>query len=500
MGDEIKVEIERSSFKSRIILISVIAFAALAVYGALSAAGLQTPLAMGLLIGIAILLALTTAYPKGAKIIWIILGIIALASASMIGFFALAFLPFKVPAFFTTIFILVVIIGAFAEWGKGIGLTVLFVNAILFGALLGTPLNLNSPMYTKWFKVDSPLYLASEKQQQEFQEIWGSRGKVKEGITDVQQDIKRRILIATGEYEEGVEAATSEPLGVFLENTGVTTERVTIGTPINLFTELTAQTFGFAVDETLKVELKCYGKYLSGNEIPGSEGEITPQAEFELADLESYPIDCILDSSKFGEGPSKAVIEAKFDFTTGAFIKGHFMPQEVIRDYTRQKKQPLTELGISGKDLEAVYTAGPLKIGMGLGRQPIPIISNSPFAPTLAVTFENNWVQGKFVQFKKLRITAPPGIEMIGVDGQQVLKNCKIVQKEHICELDEKDLKNLFPDNIFTKTIRVQTQGRSTEELLQGAPLAIRSFKVEADYVYQISRDAQVTVLPKVDA
>lgn len=480
-------------FKNRRALLLLIMLALLAGYYLLNKAGLKNIWSVGIAGGIAVLLVLIILAPSPAKFVWRLLGIIAITAGGLLGFFALALLPFQVPAFFTTIFILGTIAIAFAEWGKGAGITLLLVNALLFFILLG-PWH-SKLHYTEAFRIDSPLYLAAEKQQAEFAKIWESRVKVKQGATGVQQDIKRRILVATGEYEDGVEAATSEPLGVFLEKTAVTRERVTIGTPIDLFTELTAQTFGFS-DETLKIKLQCYGKTFSGNKIEGSNGDITPQAEFELADLESYPVDCVLNSEKFGVGPAKAVIEAEFDFTTSSFIKGHFMPQEIIRDYARQKKQPLTELGISGRDLEAVYTAGPLRIGMGLGRQPIPILPNTPFAPTLGITFENNWVQGKFVEFKKLTITAPPGIEMIGIDGQKILKNCKTIQKEQTCTMEEKDLEEMFKDKIFTRTIRVQTQGRSAEELLQGAPLAIRSFKLSVDYVYQISKEIDVTVLP----
>ena len=44
--------------------------------------------------------------------------------------------------------------------------------------------------------------------------------------------------------------------------------------------------------------------------------------------------------------------------------------------------------------------------------------------------------------------------------------------------------------------MRVQTKGTSAEELLAGAPLAIRSFKVDLTYTYQISKEVDVTVLP----
>jgi len=473
-------------------------------YFVLGKAGLQTSFNIGILGFIIGLLLLHRFYLPGAQVIMKLLGVIAVAAGGLLVFLLLG--RFALPAMLTTLALGVFVVIIFVEWKFKAGTVVLLVNALVFSILLGPPSFLNYPpinafSYDHLFRPESPLFLAAEAQSTIFQQGWAkflnAPQKLKEGGTRAQQALNKQMLIATGDYETGVEAQSTAPLGVFLEHAGVTSPRVPIGTPIDMYAELTAQAFKSGED-VFKIQLRCYAKDLMGKEITGSKGEIT-QSTFELMELESYPIDCILDSTKIGQVAAKATLEATFDFTTSAFLKGHFMPQDVIRDYTRQEKQPLTEFGISGKDLDAVYTAGPLRIGMGLGKQPVPIITNSPFAPTLGITFENNWPQGTFVAFNKLTITAPPGINIIGIDGdgQSIAGKCKTnVRKEHVCTLFAQDAARFFPDKIFTKTIRVQTQGRSTEELLGGAPLAIRSFKVDVDYTYTIDTSVDITVIP----
>ena len=485
--------IGNSEILKRLEHVLVVAIIGIVAYFILGNAGLQSTQNISIIGTIVGLIAIAIVYPPALGVIMKLVGIIFLAGGGLL-IFLIAGRLFA-PALITTVMLGVYIVAVFATWKGKAGFVVLLLNTVLFWLLLFPPLL----YYQQAFRPESPLYIAAENQRTIFEEGWAkvrnTPGLIKEGGTSAQQAIQRQILIAIGKYETGVEAANSQPLGVFLEHVGVTSPRVPLGTPIDMYAELTAQ--AFKADELLNVNLRCYAKTLVGKEIPGSAGEIQPQSTFELSELESYPIDCILDSTKIEEGAAKVSIEATFDFATGAFLKGHFMPQEVIRDYARQGKQPLTEFGITGKDLTAVYTPGPLRVGMGLGKQPVPILPNTAFGPTLGVTFENNWPQGKFVAFKKMVITAPPGLEIKSIDGKPVPGNCKLTPlKEHSCIFQETQLTEFFPDKIFTKTLRVQTQGRSVEELLGGAPLAIRSFKVDVTYTYRINKDVDITVLP----
>lgn len=497
-----------SSTTTRLKILTAILAAMIALYFILLTAGLNPIYNLVILSSVFVFITISIIHPPFFTTTMKIVGSIALTFGCVLVFLIMG--RFGLPAFVTTAVMALVIVAVFATWNAKIGILVLLLNLLVFTLLLGPPASIDYPpfnkiSYTQMFRAESPLYLAAEQQKVIFEKgianILTAPETIKEGGTSAQQALKRQILIATGEYETGVEAQSSAPLGVFLERTGVTSPRVTIGTPIDLYSELTAQ--AFKSDELLEVKLGCYGKTLAGKKIEGTDGEIQPQNTFELAELESYPIDCILDSTKIaktGQSAAKATLEATFDFSTGAFLKGHFMPQEVIRDYTRQGKQPLTEFGITGKDITATYTAGPLRVGMGLGKQPVPILPNAAFGPTLGITFENNWPQGKFQTFKKLVITAPPGLEIKSIDGQDVTGKCKRTpQKEHTCTFQgEADVVKFFPDKIYTKTLRVQTQGQSADELLSGAPLAIRSFKVDVTYTYQIHTDVDITILPVV--
>jgi hypothetical protein len=67
--------------------------------------------------------------------------------------------------------------------------------------------------------------------------------------------------------------------------------------------------------------------------------------------------------------------------------------------------------------------------------------------------------------------------------------------------LSSEELARLFPKGkpvVTPKTVRVHTGMDNLEQsiatILSGAPMAIRSFKVDVDYTYRIKKMASVTV------
>jgi hypothetical protein len=237
--------------------------------------------------------------------------------------------------------------------------------------------------------------------------------------------------------------------------------------------------------------------------MPDKRGIITPKPVFAVAEDEEQPVDCNIDAVHLGTGRHDITLEATFGFPTSAYLKGYFMLQDQIRAYKRQHPEesasPLDEFGITDKNPFAVFTGGPLYIGMGVGLQPIPLPEEN-YGPTLSITLDRNWPEGELMSVKSLAVSVPPGLKITKVSGRPVEGYCKVNELgEDSCVLDKPEiLDRIFPPIEkpvrLRKNIRVETMITDKAALMANAPLAIRSFKVTIDYDYRIKKTATVTV------
>jgi hypothetical protein len=334
------------------------------------------------------------------------------------------------------------------------------------------------------------------------QNAWSDLYKdVKELGKQTAKGITLQYYIATGNYEQGIEENRERPLGVYLKDVGVTSETVGPDDTINMFATLKSQSF--KTDKELKINVACYES--DKQDIPDKRGIITPKPVFAVAEDEEQPVDCNIDAVHLGTGRHDITLEATFGFPTSAYLKGYFMMQDQIRSYKRQHPEegssPLDEFGITDRNPIAVFTGGPLYVGMGVGLQPIPLPEEN-YGPTLSITLDRNWPEGELMSVKSLSIAVPPGLKVTKVSGRQVVDTpyCKVNDLgEDTCVLDKPEiLDRIFPPIEkpvrLRKNIRVETMITDKAALMANAPLAIRSFKVTIDYDYRIKKTATVTV------
>lgn len=371
-----------------------------------------------------------------------------------------------------------------------VGMLVLIANIAFFLLILGTDVHkgLVSPTSPVGKTIDSlrtTLLDAPTKFIAGIQAI----------ISGTKASIERQILIGTGDYETGVEAASTKQLGVFLDNVALTDTDVGPDGVIDMYGQLRVESFKTQIDgEPLLITLSCYEQAQNIN------GEIWPSAEYEVEEYESFDIDCLFDANTLGKGSHTLVLDAQFDFTTSAYIKSYFMDQETVRALRRQQQEPLAAFDITDTSPTAVYTGGPMRIGMNTGQQPISIIPDrKDLAPTLALTIERNWLDGELVTLKTIRITVPPGLGIKSVSGRDISGNtCTATStQERTCTLSEDFLRSIFSEQDLKRpfnTLRITTEILDHDRLLGGAPLAIRSFKTEIDYTFRIKKTQTVTV------
>lgn len=472
-------------------LIAVLAIGGLLIGTAfylLGALGLRTGLN---LFGILITVLLALLYKANPKVMGTIFSILGFAAFGIGGFVMLALLPGKSTYIFTTLFLVFYLI---------LLLAVIGARALWVIAIIGIVIAISSSMYPQLYYEGSPIYNAVVGQRQSWTDlVSGTRTFVNE----TQKGLTRQIAIATGDqaYEDGVQAQSQKPLGVFLDNFAVTQDKVTAGQPIDAFVTLRAESF--KTPTPIEIDIGCTAKAADQKEV---EGEIKPTAHFTVEEYDQQSVDCLLKSSDLIKDASSfaATIKmtASFDFTTSAFLKSYFMDQETIRSYRRQQLDPLDEFKIAEKNPVAVYTGGPLKIGMGVGKQPISLVPEVDAGPTLAITFEKNWVDGRIISLKELTLIAPPGIAFSSLNLQPIDSMCTGGgDKEQTCKITSTVLKDIFTKEELLKpftTIRVQTKLTSIDALLGQSPLAIRSFKATAKYQYQVEKTTSVTIAKEV--
>jgi len=469
--------------------------AALAFYVLLKRLGIRTPFNVSFIVifGIAAAVYELAPEPIGKLFKWA-----SLIFGGFVGFWALAIGPFSPSiakwATLSWLILYTVLFFSILRFKKGI--IVLTFNALIFGLLF-------TNFYNGVYEAGTPLHTALQGQQSAWRELYRDiSGAGKEAYAGLGRQL---YFFKPDSYDLGVEENAARPLGVYLKDIGVTSKTILIDDNVNVFATL--KSLSFKTDAELKIDVACYEEGFE--DMPDKRGIITPLASVPLREDEEQPVDCNIDAANLGIGSHNIAIEATFGFPTSAYLKSYFMLQDQIRAYKKQHPEeeanPLDAFEITDKNPIAKYTGGPLYIGMGAGQQPIPLPSEN-FGPTLTITLDRNsgW-DGDLISVKKITIAVPPGLKVSKISGRSVEKYCQIVSEEDTCVLDKPEiLDRLFPPAEkpvhLEKKIRVETLITDKAKLMANAPLAIRSFKVTADYVFRIKKTSEsITVqAPKV--
>jgi hypothetical protein len=304
---------------------------------------------------------------------------------------------------------------------------------------------------------------------------------------------KRAIATASGDYYTGtVDAAATKRLGVYLENFRTAESFFYENTPVDAYITMKAET----LDKPLDIGVSC----VANDKIPASR--ILPASTFNIITSDKYDIDCIWNKEMLKNGIHTLKFNAEFEFTTRAYLKSYVMDRDRLREYRRQNKDPLE--GTPDKNPIAVYTSGPVRIGMGLGQQPLAIGRQGEALPALGVTIENSW-EGRIIELRDIFFLLPKGIKASKEGAVTVTtSSCAALPAEEQPACDGA-LVNVYqlaiqPDeaatykNLTTKNIRIPLEIESPENVLGKAPIAVQNFKVSAHYRYQLERITTVNV------
>jgi hypothetical protein len=342
----------------------------------------------------------------------------------------------------------------------------------------------------------------------------------------IYEEIAQSVAAAKGDYYTGqVDAAAQKRLGVYLGQLRPSETVFYENTPVSAYTALTAET----LDKPLNIRIRCdatpqtrqatvAGITVDAPTIPiVFEAEpvpataIRPQDTFEVTTADQFDVDCIWSKGTLKPAPYNIRLNADFDFSTRAYKKTYMMSRDRLREYRRQGVDPLAQ--VPDRNAPAIYTSGPLRIGMGAQQeqqpnavvQPIAIGERNEPLPTWGITLQNAW-EGKVLEVTDVFIFIPEGITVVDPEGTKHWQKtgCAGLPEEEqvscddgiidVYRLSKEELALDWYKNLTAKSIRVHVEASDPEKIIGKAPIAVQNFKASVHYRYGLERALSISV------
>jgi hypothetical protein len=312
---------------------------------------------------------------------------------------------------------------------------------------------------------------------------------------------RQQISFATGDYYTGqVEQNQKELLGVYIENIQATDPFFYEGEQVSVWATVMART----IDKEITITPACE----ADDTTPGDVYLGAGRKNFTIVSLEEQEIECRIPTLSAGSHTVK--IDATFDFRTMSYMKTYFMDKNRLRSMLKEGMDPLTEYKITDRAPTAIFTNGPVMIGMDLPTPPIGIDTAS-IPPTFGVTVSNEW-EGKLLRIKKLIIYIPEGFEIITGTPNNVQERGDCTHKFDLYTPTEAEKQEgyiaykLNPNDPTMQhlpemqavssfqTFKCRLSISNIDNILGTTPITTKYFKATAEYDYITSKSTSVQV------
>ena len=160
--------------------------------------------------------------------------------------------------------------------------------------------------------------------------------------------------------------------------------------------------------------------------------KIIPEVNFPVFTLDNVDTECTFipksGADKIDPGPNTVVLSAEYNFGTDAYLKTYFIDRERFKASSREDIDVLSQFGITDKNPVAIYTNGPVEVGIQAG--PLVTVSNNyPIKPTIGISLLNResiqdqndkviskW-EGRIKKITEIVLLAPPGITLPNIEA-----------------------------------------------------------------------------------
>ncbi|MBI2134080.1 hypothetical protein HYU11_05350 [Candidatus Woesearchaeota archaeon] len=309
----------------------------------------------------------------------------------------------------------------------------------------------------------------------------------------INKAFQSQIIVATGDYYTGrVDENSKRPVGVYIEKLEAADPEYYEGQKVVVLADIKAQT----LNSEIKLSPNCWSDRKRREEVDGMV--IPPKLTIETYGIQSF--DCKFAANSLKSGTHTMTAAATFSFETMAYLKTYLMDKDKIRSLRSIEKDPLEFYKIQETKPVAVYTNGPVSIGMEV-KSALPIALKlgevDPFS--LGITIGNNW-QGKIESISELKISLPQGMEIDTSSCSHIFNSEGLKDNYNVYSLDVA-AERLVNPRAFTniknhQSLRcyIDVKDESISSLLGKTPVSVRFFRAEAKYDYTVEKSIPLEI------
>jgi hypothetical protein len=294
------------------------------------------------------------------------------------------------------------------------------------------------------------------------------------------------LAYATGQdlYTAEVDEHAKEKLGVFFENVEKSQKDYIRDDSVSVWATIVARTF----DEPMVINFNCIADRGKDSEV--RPDRMIPSQPYVVEVQDDRDLDCSFGRRVFKPGSHRAHLYANFTFQTMAYKKTYFVDRSRANALAREDIDIMEYYGVDDEDPKAVYTSGPVMIGIDIRSAPMKIdrSSNDPTIVTLGVSLKNDW-EGRIVNVTEFELILPPFAEL---EKMECGSNWTFTQAEPGRYL----LTRTFGPIKMWQSLRcpIVIQPGYYDDVLGGTPIATHSFKATARYVYELEDTVSILV------
>jgi hypothetical protein len=312
--------------------------------------------------------------------------------------------------------------------------------------------------------------------------------------TDIKKAATGQLEYATGGYYKGKVEENKDPnnlLGVYLENIEAADKSFYENEGVVVWGDLRART----LDKAIYIYMSCK----SGD----SNGKIIPEAlsnkgeGYKIDKFEQIGFECRFDGGQLKTGTNPIKIKAEFSFETLSFLKTYFMDVKRMRSLRREKIDPLAQYGITDKKPNAIFTNGPVKLGMGTVDPPIGLGAKTTAYSYVGLTVERQW-PGKIKNITGLGIQVPSVLQLES-SGEDLFcrgdfKKTGEEEGYTTYELTNKAMKEIKTPITQFKSWRCSITVPKAESVLGNTPVTTYYYRANTTYIYEIEKSKNVYI------
>jgi hypothetical protein len=284
-------------------------------------------------------------------------------------------------------------------------------------------------------------------------------------------------------YMGMIEDNEEEPVGLYIDKVRPADKYFYEGSPILIWTDIRGKSL--VKDSEIIVTPSCY------IDQKGYAETVEPNV-FHLLGEEHNSFLCTF--SDLPKGNYRVKANAAFTFETWAYVTYTFVDIEMKRSYELQDKNINNELNIPLTP-RAVYTNGPVMLGMGTGLdQPIGIDTQyNTREPILGVTIDDRWTDGQIESVSEFVIQVPDDFDLVKCDRGTPQAGEGIVSGYTSYTLRKEDLSD--PRLGFQSiTCRLHIKESGLKTFLSGAPKVQKTFVAKVAYLYNLQKSVSINV------